>query len=243
LENLVEQRLFSRDWFAYVWKGQTNIDPGAIAVGDDTVWQTQAGDAANTAFALAPPGLHIVTDSSGGDIVTLQADRAAVQIGSVATFWATNAEIGMMARLHTGPAAADVHNALISVGLWFNATTGADPTGAANIAAAMWHVNNGATAGTWRAITNSGSADPPADEFDTGDTLTTDTVYDLGVFLDESRRPHFFFNDSLLRVGPPLPDTDSLTIPSIAVNESAAEATEFAIQYLFHCIRWLPRAS
>jgi hypothetical protein len=242
LDNIMQQRFFSRDWYTYLWKGNTTFgDTGGFAVGDDPTWQEATTGNVALAFSILPMGMVMQTDGSGGDSMVLRANKSDSSISEATGFWDSNKEVGMLARVSGGTSAGNVLNFRASVGFYFSSD--ADPTTIGNIETVQWHVANSATAaGTWRAITRSGST--TIQDLDTREALATNTNYELGIFLDEGRRPHYFFNNRHMGHSPPIASTAGVFWPTIAIEEtSAGTAGQLGISHIFLCRKWVTRGT
>jgi hypothetical protein len=231
IEDIIRQRMMSRDWFAYLWQGGT-FPQDATGAGDDTVWQTVD---TLIRFGWERPGLGFATAGTGADEANLEA-TAATSMAGAANFWNTANEPGLIVRMSSDTdelGGQNIRNKNEVFG--FKLTADGDPD--VDDDQATWTNSPGDDPVPWRTRTSVAGRD---ESREWGTAIDYITPYELAVLLDEGRRPHYFFNGDFVHRGPALRALNTI-IPVVGEEETAAASVDMFVQQIFVCQRWVAR--
>jgi len=232
LDVLIAARLASRDWITHDFKGDQLIQTGALAAGEDPAWEVVLGADGDVNLDVTNGGaLRLDTAAVDGDQVVLEA-RQGTSIFGDAAFWDTDLETGFVATVRLDTDANSLHNVRIFMGLKITNTdvliTDDDQ--------AIWHMEADALTAPqpWSTVTS----DNDQDVTRLYSNAVASTVVGLGVLLDRSRRPHYFFNGNHVGTGAALRSLTTLR-PFIGVAaRGAGEQKILDIRNLWICQRY-----
>jgi hypothetical protein len=229
MEALSFQRMFSSEWFSHSWSGGWDIGTAAAQV--DPVWTLGAGVVGDAVMQI--DGLQLDTAVGDNDVVMLAASGLA---GSYPTAgWDSDREPGMWCSIVTG-IEAHIHNVEIAAGIKLTAV--ADPDTDADQAIFSIDAESATTAQNWICRTSVAGVD---NDYDTGIVSAPSTLYKLGVFLDEARRPHFWIGDRRVWTGPALQDLATYDPMVGFANAGEAAQKIMDVRHLFCCQRFVAR--
>lgn len=228
---LMERTFDKQNWYSAMY--QFHTDPETDTAGEVTLTETGVG---TTDFADVNT-IRVMTYNSGatsGNGVTIGPNTGA--LSGATNFWDANLQPYIVAGFAMDSDAAALINADATIG--FSDTNpailvAAATSGEAN--GARWIVENGAAAANWFAETSVGGLDA---RFDTGQISLSQTLVHLGVFFDKARRPFYFFNGKLVKVGPSM--TAALQMaPHVQGTTGTTAARAFGFAYVGWGQRWV----
>lgn len=233
IDALIAARAVSRDWITHDYKGDLDINEGTLpGLGENPIWDVVLGADGDANLNIANGGaLRLDTEATDADQVVLSTDQATSIFGT-ANFWDTDLESGFYATVRLDTAANSLHNVRIFMGLKVTSTdvlvTDADQ--------AMWHMDANAltTPQPWSTVTSNNGQDV----IRLYSNAEESTVVGLGVLLDRSRRPHYFFNGNWVGTGAALRSLTTLE-PFIGVaSRGQAEQKILDIRNMWICQRY-----
>lgn len=233
--SLIPAILFERYFDLATW--DTQIFKGGEADPDSSVTMVNCSGVGTEVAALdaTNKGWLLQTSAADNDNSFLHPHETGNKMG-VAAYFNSNLQPYCLAQVLCGPAdAQQLVEAEYVVGLDVMDTyTTKDASASGEADAARWQVTNGAAAGVatnWKTETSTGAGVDTI--FDSGRLSQRATFVELAVFVSKARKPYYFYDGKLIRIGPSL-DANIVMAPSIGVqvnNAGADDAKGMVVRY------------
>ena len=218
-----ERRMDPANWYtALVQFDEEDLDTAASS---DPVDLTEAG--AGTMTFVAPAiGATLTTGATENNKSHLH--PGAIGKAGLAEFWLADNQPFIWTKLAVAPALL-ITNVDVTVGLAdTNPGTAAAVATSGEVDAARFILESGASAANWFTETSVGGLDVRRD---TGILSVANTMIELAVVVSKARKPYYFFNGNLIKIGPSLTAAQQMS-PFVQVNAGEGVTKDIEVQFV-----------